>query len=64
MTTAEALVVAWICDALNSHVGLEHFHAEVVRDDDGVVREPVVVLRTDVAGTIRVRVEELPAADA
>jgi hypothetical protein len=59
MTTGEALLLAWICDALNDHVG-EQFWAEIVRDEDQVVREAVVLLRTAVAGTLRVRIEELP----
>jgi hypothetical protein len=62
MTTGEALVLAWICDALNDHVG-DQFYAEVVRDAESVVREPVFVLRIGVAGTLRVRVEELPAVE-
>jgi hypothetical protein len=59
MTTGEALLLAWICDTLNDHVG-EQFWAEIVRDEDQVVREPVLLLRTAVAGTLRVRIEELP----
>lgn len=63
MTTAEAVVLAFICDAVNDHGG-EFFVAEPVRNDRGVVTRPELVIETRVAGTIRVRVTEEPSSRA